>query len=129
MKYKNVNIGELIRNRFDELAMKKVSFATQLGIQRQNVDKSIFSRKSLDTELLCRVGEILDYDFLAEYKDNSVNIGRDYAGGNIEHNGTEYNLGSDAVMAEKVRALEAMVAEKDERIKDLKERIEELKAR
>lgn len=35
----------------------------------------------------------------------------------------------DAVMAERVKSLEALVAEKNERINELKERIEELKAK
>jgi transcriptional regulator with XRE-family HTH domain len=36
---------------------------------------------------------------------------------------------SDQVLKERVKSLETIVAEKDERIKDLKERIDELKAR
>jgi hypothetical protein len=35
----------------------------------------------------------------------------------------------DAVLAERVKSLEALVAEKNERIAELKERIEELKAK
>lgn len=35
----------------------------------------------------------------------------------------------DAVLAEKVRSLEALVAEKDARIEELKERIDELKSK
>lgn len=35
----------------------------------------------------------------------------------------------DAILKERVKALEAIIAEKDERIKELKERIEELKSK
>lgn len=38
-------------------------------------------------------------------------------------------LVGDVVLKERVKALEALVAEKDERIKELKERIEELKGK
>lgn len=38
------------------------------------------------------------------------------------------NCPSDPIMAERVRSLETLVAEKDERIADLKERISELKS-
>ena len=40
-------------------------FARQLNCDRRNV-YDIFNRRTIDTELLLRIGRILDYDFFAE---------------------------------------------------------------
>ena len=63
MKVNNINIGELVYNKVLERGLTKAQFAKNLGIARQNVEKTIFSKHGLDTDLLCRICEVLDYNF------------------------------------------------------------------
>lgn len=60
-----IHIGQLIRQQLEERRMAITDFAAMLHYERTNVYK-IFKRKSIDVELLIRVSEILQYDFLAE---------------------------------------------------------------
>lgn len=60
-----IHIGLLIRQKLEERQMAIAEFATLLHYERTNVYK-IFKRKSVDIELLMRISEILQYDFLTE---------------------------------------------------------------
>jgi predicted transcriptional regulator len=61
-----VNIGEKIKEIFDERGCTVVWFARQIPCSRKNV-YDIFRRKSVDTQVLYRICKILDYDFFEEY--------------------------------------------------------------
>lgn len=41
-------------------------FADKLGIRRTNVYRDVFEQASLDTGLLMKISEILQYDFFAD---------------------------------------------------------------
>lgn len=71
MKMRQVNIGEAIRQKVEEAGMTKSQFAAALHIARQNVEKTIFLKHGLDTDLLCRVCEVLDYNFFNYFQDDS----------------------------------------------------------
>lgn len=72
MKIRRVNIGELIKQTVDEKGWSSAHFAKQIGIQRQNVTKSVFQKKSLDTNLLCVISEVLEFNFFDYYKADDV---------------------------------------------------------
>lgn len=61
-----MHIGGIIREKITEKGMTVVSFAEQLSCTRVNVYK-IFSRKSIDTDMLLRISSILEYDFFQHY--------------------------------------------------------------
>jgi len=68
MKYNRIHIGEIISNRVLELGMSKMKFGQLINIQRQNVVKMVFEKNSLDTDLLIRISEALDFDFFQYYR-------------------------------------------------------------
>lgn len=72
MKINRVHIGEIIRQLVDERKMSKASFAQSLNIQRQNIDKTVFSKNSIDTDLLCRISEVLDCNLFKYYTDDKI---------------------------------------------------------
>jgi len=63
-----MHIGELIHSKVLEKGISIVDFATRLSCTRVNI-YDIFSRKSVDTEMLMRISEILEYDFFAHYSE------------------------------------------------------------
>lgn len=72
MRIKRVNIGEEIKKKVIERQQSIASFAKAIGIQRQNIEKTVFSKNSLDTDLLMRISEELDYNFFSYYTNEDV---------------------------------------------------------
>lgn len=70
MKINRLNIGEEIRKKVEERGMSKAKFAELLGIARQNIEKTVFQKHSLDTDLLCNISEVLNCNFFDYYKSN-----------------------------------------------------------
>lgn len=67
---KNIHIGSLIKEQFEEKMKKdkhfnKTVFAEQIHVHRSTI-YPIFEQKSIDIELLIRISEALDYDFIRE---------------------------------------------------------------
>jgi transcriptional regulator with XRE-family HTH domain len=78
MKIKRVNIGEIIKNKVAEKGMSEAAFAKSINIQRQNIKKTVFSKNSIDTDLLISISESLEFDFFQYYRNSdSCNI-KDY---------------------------------------------------
>ena len=61
----NKKIGQLIRERVDLQKMEITEFARLIGVERSNA-YDIFKRESLDTKLLKKIGQVLDYDFFQD---------------------------------------------------------------
>ncbi len=61
-----VEIGQKIKEIFDQRNMKLTDFADQLGTVRQNVYR-IFKKRHLDTGLLLKISQVLDYNFFQYY--------------------------------------------------------------
>ena len=59
----NVHIGHLIKSVFDERGMTVSELARQLHCERTNV-YTIFRRRTVDVELLAKLSEILNHNFL-----------------------------------------------------------------
>ncbi|MDE6381125.1 MAG: hypothetical protein K2L11_11700 [Muribaculaceae bacterium] len=118
--------GEELKISLLSLDETLANVARKLDMTPQNLD-GILKTKDIKTgliERLCKVYHISSTFFFNESRggvtvsatDNSQAAGRDL------HVAPE-----DALMAERVKYLEAIVKEKDERISELKERIEDLK--
>lgn len=78
MKIENISIGEVIWKVVKEKNMSKSRFAQSLNMQRQNIDKLVFEKHSLDTELLRRISETLGINFFRYYKDDECRNQIDY---------------------------------------------------
>ncbi|MDR3367319.1 MAG: helix-turn-helix domain-containing protein [Prevotellaceae bacterium] len=79
---KNIHIGKLIKEKFDEKKMTKAEFARKVHIHRSTV-YLLFEQKSIDVELLLAISKVLDYNFIEEVylkrlppeKENTVIVG------------------------------------------------------
>ena len=78
MKVNRLNIGEEVRKKVDERGLSKAKFAELLGIARQNIEKTVFQKHSLDTDLLCNISEVLNCNFFDYYKSNDLCNNTDY---------------------------------------------------
>lgn len=62
-----MKIGEKIKEVFESRDIKLTDFADQIGTVRQNLYR-IFERESIDTDLLLKISNALNYDFFQFYK-------------------------------------------------------------
>ena len=63
-----VEIGQKIKEVFDNRHMKLTDFADELGTVRQNVYR-IFRKRHLDTGLLLKISQVLHHNFFQYYVD------------------------------------------------------------
>lgn len=63
-----MHIGQLIREQVDRQGKSVVWLANQLSCSRTNIYK-IYERPSIDTGLLLRISQVLNFDFFALYTD------------------------------------------------------------
>ena len=63
----HVHIGKKIEERMKELRMSPAFLAEKINTTRQNI-YGIFRRKSIDTDLLLKISDVLDHDFFALYR-------------------------------------------------------------
>ena len=62
-----IHIGQEIEAIFEETEHSITWFAKKLRCDRSNI-YNIFSRETIDTGLLFKISEILNYDFFSLYK-------------------------------------------------------------
>ena len=69
---KRVNIGKIIKEKVVAKGMTQAQFARLTGMQRQNVNKTVFDKSSIDSNLLCVISEILDCNFFKYYQSDKT---------------------------------------------------------
>jgi transcriptional regulator with XRE-family HTH domain len=69
----NIHIGSIIEQKLNERSISIEHFADMINRHRTTV-YSIFRRKSIDIELLIKISEALEYDFVHEvyFPENTV---------------------------------------------------------
>ena len=65
-----VNLGEIIEELVSEKGLSNAQFAKSIGMARQNIRVSVFQKHSLDTDLVCRINEVLDCNLFDYYTCN-----------------------------------------------------------
>lgn len=60
-------VGELIKERRQQILVTKSELARRLGCSPQNID-SLETRKSIDFELAVKINAILDFDIFTFYQ-------------------------------------------------------------
>ena len=70
MKIERINLGEIIKTMVEERGLTNAEFARQIGVQRQNVVKTVFEKASLDTNMLCAISEVLGCNLFDYFKSN-----------------------------------------------------------
>lgn len=73
MKMNKVNLGEVVRQIVEGKGLTKAEFAKSIGIQRQNIEKTVFAKHSLDTDLVCKINESLDCNLFDYYTKGNTN--------------------------------------------------------
>ena len=63
---KKVHIGRMIKGRFDSSGMTKKAFADRIGLSVRHL-YTLFERDSVDTGLLQRISDALNYDFFQAF--------------------------------------------------------------
>lgn len=66
IKLKAVHIGKAIERRRNELMLTKTELAQRIGVSCQRLN-SILAKPTIDTLLLIKVSEAMDYDFFTLY--------------------------------------------------------------
>ena len=75
MQMKNIHIGSLIKEQFEKKMesdkhFNKTAFANMIHVHRSTI-YPMFDHKSIDIDLLMRISEALDYDFIKKvYSEN-----------------------------------------------------------
>jgi len=78
MKINRINLGEMVRQQVEEKHLSKAKFAESVGIARQNIEKTVFQKHSIDTDLLCRISEVLECNFFDYFQDMDSSNTKDY---------------------------------------------------
>ena len=142
---KNVNIGLIIEQKLNELGINKSEFGRRIGIANQNVNR-ILEKKSIDTDKLIEISNALGYNFFSEFIDEGNNAVANGDGsvavsgnnntsvvngalatgnGSVAVNGNNSNHvvagGETALLQERIKHLEDLVAEKERLIQVLME--------
>jgi len=69
---KRVDLGTAIYEKMTERGMTKAEFGRLIHRARQNLDKTVFKKHSLDTDLLCTISEVLDCNFFDYFQDGNI---------------------------------------------------------
>ena len=65
MYYDEIHIGNKIKFVFDQSGLTVSQFARLLGVQRTRI-YTVFESKTIDIDLLCKISDVLHFDFLTE---------------------------------------------------------------
>jgi len=65
------HIGKTIKQKLEESNMSVKDFAKEINKERSNV-YDIFRRESIDTDLLIKIGKVLNFNFFQCYIDEPV---------------------------------------------------------
>ena len=130
MNIERVNIGLSIEQKLNELGISKSEFGRKIGVPQQNVNR-ILDKTSIDTDKLATISEALGYNFFKEYTDDLSDTSMEVslAGNNnqVNGNGAHNNINGDvsaAIWEERVKSLEALLAEKERLIKVYEKMVE-----
>ena len=122
MNIERVNIGLSIEQKLNELGMSKSEFGRKIGVPQQNVNR-ILDKTSIDTDKLATISEALGYNFFKEYTDDLLAGNNNQVNGNGAHNNINGDV-STAIWEERIKALEALLAEKERLIKVYEKMVE-----
>ena len=104
------------------------SLAKAIGMSEGNLHRCVRENK-ISANYLEKIANELNVSILEFFDERSSSIHTEGDYSPASDSGDVSVVVGDAVLAERVKALEKLLEEKDERIGELKERIEELKAK
>ncbi|MCK4661867.1 MAG: helix-turn-helix transcriptional regulator [Bacteroidales bacterium] len=66
-------MGIIIKQRVDELGISKAEFARRINTTSQNI-YGIFKRKSIDTNLLIKISQVLNHNFFQYFTSSVIKV-------------------------------------------------------
>lgn len=126
MKLEKVNIGLSIEQKLNELGISKSEFGRRIGIPQQNVNR-ILEKPNIDTEKLVAISEALGYNFFSDYSSeyHKAVASGDGAVAVNGNNNSNVVAGCDAaLLQERIKHLEELLAEKERLIKVYEKMVE-----
>lgn len=79
----NANIGQKIKEVFEEKQMKLKDFAVEIGVARQNIYR-IFEKDSIDTALLIKISTVLNHNFFQYFQNEIPGLPKGISSGRTE---------------------------------------------
>ena len=64
-RHKNIHYGNEVKAKVEEYGMSIAEFARRIGCSRNNV-YNIFNRDFINMQLLQKISDVLDFDFIHE---------------------------------------------------------------
>ena len=121
----SIDIGLIIEQKLNELGISKSELARRTGIANQNVDR-ILSKSRIDTDKLVAISKALGYNFFLEFVDSNHSAiangdGSVAVNGSNNKNVVAGGDGNTALLQERIKHLEELLAEKERLIKVLLE--------
>ncbi len=117
VEIKSVHIGKEIESRMNYLRLSKSEFGRQIGIPQQNVNR-ILCRKSIDTDKLAQISEVLNYNFFALFYDDSDTYVSYNGDSDVPHSDDLAAMEKDVLIQQLVNANQ-MLCEKERTIRIL----------
>ncbi|PXW15217.1 MULTISPECIES: transposase [Chryseobacterium] len=71
MKYKNINIGELIKKRVQYLGIHSDRICSFMKISEKEIE-NMYHDKNIDTDILLKWSKLLEYDFFRIYSQHLI---------------------------------------------------------
>lgn len=119
-----IDIGLIIEQKLNELGISKSELARRTGIANQNVNR-ILSKSSIDTDKLVAISKALGYNFFLEFVDSNHSAIANGDGSIAVNGNNNKNVvaggESTALLQERIKHLEELLAEKERLIKVLLE--------
>ena len=115
---KDIHIGNEIDRRLAHLRMTKTEFGRKIGVKQQNVHR-ILESKSIDTEKLQVISDVLGFNFFTLYVDDTSPMtiaAGDSAGAAIN---SDVKSIDGNVLRERLKNTELVLAEKERMIQYL----------
>lgn len=111
----------------DEKRINFKNIACEIGMSEGNLHRCVRENK-IQANVLEKIAQILGVSIIEFFEENVSNIHTegDYSPATL-HGNASVSIGN-AISAERIKAMEMIIQEKDERIKELKERIDDLKS-
>jgi len=115
---KDIHIGNEIARRLAHLRMTKTEFGRKIGVKQQNVHR-ILESKSIDTEKLQVISDVLGFNFFSLYVDDTSPMTIAAGDSAVAAINSDVKSIDGNVLRERLKNMELVLAEKERMIQYL----------
>jgi cell division protein FtsB len=126
IELKEAHVGQIIKDRLYELGMKKNTFAQQVGVPQQHINR-ILDRETMETAKLVKVSQVLGINIFARFCSFPTQVSAYLSAVSMGSGCSSNNIGGAAVLSEmekykaKVEAMQTNIKLLEEQITTLKQ--------